>query len=153
MTREATSVDGTTQHAAFPETFPTGKDLRVVRVKARGRKNATAMVKRRVGDVLVFAAQSEYGVELLRPEEAIPRYNLEGRIVERAEAMAAHGRRVGYDQGKRLVKAEGRRALLLAIEVEKTTVSHDAWCSAYVEGLRDALREFDGRLKLSRLDQ
>jgi hypothetical protein len=71
--------------------------------------------------------------------------------------MAAHGRRVAYDHGKRLVEAhsptEGRLALKLAIEVEEATVCRDAWCSGYVEGLRDALREFEGRWNLSRLDQ
>jgi hypothetical protein len=67
--------------------------------------------------------------------------------------MAAHGRRVGYDQGKRLAKAEGRRALLRAIEAEGKTVPPDVWCSGYVEGLHDALREFDARSNLSLLDQ
>ena len=71
--------------------------------------------------------------------------------------MAAHGRRVGHDQGKRLVEdhspREGRLALRLAIEVEESTVCHDAWCGGYIEGLRDALREFEGRSNLGRLDQ
>jgi hypothetical protein len=77
--------------------------------------------------------------------------------MERARAMAAHGRRVGYAQGKRLVEAhspaEGRLALKLAIEVEEATVCRDAWCGDYLEGLRDALREFDGRSRLDRLGQ
>jgi hypothetical protein len=77
--------------------------------------------------------------------------------MERARAMAAHGRRIGHEQGKRLVVAlsldAGRRALRLAIEAEETTMCHDAWCGGYIEGLHDALREFEGRWNLSRLDQ
>jgi hypothetical protein len=77
--------------------------------------------------------------------------------MERARAMALHGRRVGHEQGKRLVEAhrpaEGRLALLLAIEVEEATTCRDAWGDGYIEGLRDALREFEGRSNLSRLDQ
>jgi hypothetical protein len=71
--------------------------------------------------------------------------------------MAADGRRVGHDQGKRLVEAyspaEGRIALRLAIEAEEAGVCRDAWCGGYVEGLHDALREFEGKWNLSRLDQ
>ena len=77
--------------------------------------------------------------------------------MERARAMAAHGRRIGHEQGKRLVVAlsldDGRRALRLAIEREVTTVCRDAWCFGYSEGLHDALREFEGRWNLGRLDQ
>jgi hypothetical protein len=75
--------------------------------------------------------------------------------MERARAMTAHGRRVGHDAGKRLVKAdrptEGRLALLLAIEVEESASPRDAWCAGYVEGLHDALREHEGKSSLSRL--
>jgi hypothetical protein len=77
--------------------------------------------------------------------------------MDRATAMAAHGRRLGHDQGKRLVEAhgpiEGRLALKLAIGIEEGSPPRDAWCAGYIEGLRDALREFDGRRNLRRLDQ
>ena len=71
------------------------------------------------------------------------------------EEMAAHGRRVGREQGKRLAKAHhgGLVALRVAIEVEDQAVCRDAWCSGYVEGLHDALREAEGRQNLRRLDR
>jgi hypothetical protein len=75
--------------------------------------------------------------------------------MDRAEAMAADGRRVGRLHGKRYVEllanGEARKALKRAIEAEKTPC-HDAWGNGYVEGLRDALREFDARSNLGLLD-
>ena len=74
---------------------------------------------------------------------------------ERDHAMAADGRRVGRLHGKRyaelLSDEETREGLWRAIKAEGIDC-HDVWGNGYVEGLRDALREFEGRQHLSRLD-
>ena len=75
---------------------------------------------------------------------------------ERDRAMAADGRRVGRLHGKRyaelLTDGEARKALQTAINAGEVEC-HDPWGNGYVEGLRDALREFEGRRNLGRLDQ
>lgn len=92
------------------------------------------------------------------PEESSPPVSTQRESMDdRAEAMAAHGRRVGYDQGKRLLKdhgpAEGLLALRFAIEAEEKTQPHDAWGSGYIEGLRDARRESEAKSCLRRLEE
>ena len=76
---------------------------------------------------------------------------------DRVEEMTADGRRVGRQQGKRLAAAHGPRdgglALRLAIQIEERTMCHDSWGVGYIEGLRCALREFEGRKCLRYLDQ
>jgi hypothetical protein len=76
--------------------------------------------------------------------------------MERDRAMAADGRRVGRLHGKRyaalLTDSEVQEALRRAIDAEGTACN-DAWGNGFVEGLRDTLREFEGRQNLSRLDQ
>jgi hypothetical protein len=76
--------------------------------------------------------------------------------MERDSAMAADGRRVGRLHGKRyaelLTDSETRKALRKAINAEGTDC-HDAWGNGYVDGLRDALREFEARQNLGLLDQ
>jgi hypothetical protein len=76
---------------------------------------------------------------------------------DRAEAMAADGRRVGRVHGKRYVEAlavpGALEALKRAIEAEGTSSCPDAWGDGYVEGLRDTLAELEGRSSLSRLDR
>jgi hypothetical protein len=75
--------------------------------------------------------------------------------VERNRAMAVDGRRVGRIHGKRhielLVHDEARQALWQAITAEQAGC-HDAWGTGYVEGLRDTLREQEGKRSLARLD-
>jgi hypothetical protein len=75
---------------------------------------------------------------------------------DRAEAMAADGRRVGHLHGKRYLEVlavdGAREALKRAIEAEETSC-RDPWCNGYVEGLRDSLAELEGRSNLSRLDR
>lgn len=73
---------------------------------------------------------------------------------DRVRAMADDGRRVGRLHGKRYVEllanSEAMAALKRVIAAEVTT--HDAWGTGYVTGLRDALRELEGRENLSLLE-
>jgi hypothetical protein len=72
----------------------------------------------------------------------------------RDRAMAADGRHVGRLHGKRYVElltnGAAREALHRAISVEKVGCQ-DTWGNGYVEGLRDTLRELEGKSNLSRL--